>query len=173
MHCLLPLITSLFSFYFLLLPSPLFSLLPHHSFLTFVSLCLSSSLVYFNHLVSHLLPSPTALHPPERSPLLLSTSSITPSVLSFTSSYPSPPTIFLSLFWQSKQVSSICCVAFYGPAPSQPQQPRDNGHHTQPNSGLKEIYRAIMRRLPHWRFTTAKSTGLNTPSKSTTWLPSL
>ena len=81
------------------------------------------------------------------------------------------PTPLSSAFQQPKLVSSIYCAEFYGLVVSRPQQPCNNGHQTHSNSSLKEIYRAITQRLPHWRFTTAKSTGLNTPSKSTIWQP--
>lgn len=178
MHCLLPLITSLsfLFFYSYLLPSSPCSRIsrfwPLYLYVSPALWCISitSSPIFF----------PLPLHCISLSALLFSCPTIPLLFLFFHSPLPTlhnPPSSSLftcsSLFWQSKLVSSICCVAFYGPAPSQPQQPCDNGHHTQPNSGLKEIYRAIMWRLPHWRFTTAKSTGLNTPSKSATWLPSL
>ena len=121
---------------------------------------------------SYLLPSPMALLPFEHSPLPLTTYPIT---LLFISYYPPFSSCFLcsSLSWESKPVRSICCAMFCVLTLSKPQQQCDNGHHTQPNSGLKEIYRAITRWLPHWRITAAKSTGLNTSSKSSTWLPSL
>ena len=77
------------------------------------------------------------------------------------------------IFSSPKLVSSVYCASFHCVGLSRPQQPSDNGRCTLPNSGLKEIYRAITQRQLHWRFTTAKSIGLNTPSKSTTWLPSL
>lgn len=82
MHCLLPLIAS--PTFFVLLPYlSFFSLPPQLLFLTFVSVCLSGSLVYFNRLVllPCFIPSPSlSLYLPEHSPRLSPRRTITLSV---------------------------------------------------------------------------------------------
>lgn len=121
---------------------------------------------------SPLLSSPAALHLPKHSLLLLSTHPITLSAPIFTSSYPSQTIISLSLFSllpfppfpDSQSWLALSAVQrFMVRVCHSPDNPATMGT-THPNSGLKEIYRTITQWQLHWRFTTANSTGLNTPS---------
>lgn len=157
-------------------PPPFFSALLLLSFWPWYLFCLSSPSADFNHffpLLPYLPFLPLPLHCISLSTLL---SSCPPILLLFLHScsplltlHKSPYSFlfpfyfFIPVFWRSELVSFIYSVMFYGLGLSQPQQACDNNHHTHPTSGLKEIYRAIMQWQPHWRFTTAKSTGVNTP----------
>lgn len=153
----------LFFFQFYLLPS-CFDLC------IFMSLSLLYFPVYFNHLISlsRSIPSPSLSHS-TASPWAPSSSLVHPSYycfcsvihlfLPFTTQH--LPLSFLAPLLSDSQSCLVLSAVQYFITMAQSQH--DNGHNTQPNSGFKETYRDIMRWLPHWRFTTAKSTGLNTP----------
>lgn len=161
MYCLLPLITS---FFFPVLPP---SLLFWPLYL-YVSLALVFPSVFQSpHLSLHPISFPLPLHCISLSALLFSCPPILLLFLFcnsplFTLHNPTPSSLsFLAPLLSDSQSCLVLSAVQYFITMAQPQH--DNGHNTQPNSGFKETYRDIMRWLPHWRFTTAKSTGLNTP----------